>query len=228
MICFLYPTTIIAYNIDYHTWVPDDSNIPDSKCHVMEWHDHVGCEHDPKVIRKKQLTDYITVEQEKIKKLREKRNKTSGALAKKELMNEINELVEQLKPYTNERAEISKTIAKMPMCEHRRYRFLKEPKGVVPTVIQNLLAARKHTRKVDMKKCKDEIKRLQCEECEEDLDNSELIKEQEALIDVLDKRQLSYKVSCNSMYGIMGVRKGYLPFMPGAMCTTFTEEKILK
>ena len=217
----LYPTTIIAYNIDYHTWVPDDSNIPDSKCHVMEWHDHVGCEHDPKVIRKKQLTDYITVEQEKIKKLREKRNKTSGALAKKELMNEINELVEQLKPYTNERAEISKTIAKIPMCEHRRYRFLKEPKGVVPTVIQNLLAARKHTRKVDMKKCKDEIKRLQCEECETDIDNSELIKEQEALIDVLDKRQLSYKVSCNSMYGIMGVRKGYLPFMPGAMCTTF-------
>lgn len=214
----LYPTTIIAYNIDYHTWVPDDSNIPDSKCHVMEWHDHVGCEHDPKVIRKKQLTDYITVEQEKIKKLREKRNKTSGALTKKELMNEINELVEQLKPYTNERSEISKTIAKMPMCEHRRYRFLKEPKGVVPTVIENLLAARKHTRKVDMKKCKDEIKRLQCEE---GVDNSELINEQEALIDVLDKRQLSYKVSCNSMYGIMGVRKGYLPFMPGAMCTTF-------
>lgn len=217
----LYPTTIIAYNIDYHTWVPDDSNIPDSKCHVMEWHDHVGCEHDPKVIRKKQLTDYITVEQEKIKKLREKRNKTSGALGKKELMNEINHLVEQLKPYTNERAEISKTIAKIPMCEHRRYRFLKEPKGVVPTVIQNLLAARKHTRKVDMKKCKDEIKRLQCQECETGVDNSELIKEQEALIDVLDKRQLSYKVSCNSMYGIMGVRKGYLPFMPGAMCTTF-------
>ena len=217
----LYPTTIIAYNIDYHTWVPDDSNIPDSKCHVMEWHDHVGCEHDPKVIRKKQLTEYITLEQEKIKKLREKRNKTSDTLAKKELMNQINDLVEQLKPYTNERAEISKTIAKIPMCEHRRYRFLKEPKGVVPTVIQNLLAARKHTRKVDMKKCKDEIKRLQCEECETDIDNSELIKEQEALIDVLDKRQLSYKVSCNSMYGIMGVRKGYLPFMPGAMCTTF-------
>ena len=214
----LYPTTIIAYNIDYHTWVPDDSNIPDSKCHVMEWHDHVGCEHDPKVIRKKQLTDYIIVEQEKLKKLREKRNKTSGVLAKKELMNEISTVVEELKPYTNERAEISKTISKIPMCEHRRYRFLKEPKGVVPTVIQNLLAARKYTRKVDMKKCKDEIKRL---ECETDVDNRDLINEQNALIDVLDKRQLSYKVSCNSMYGIMGVRKGYLPFMPGAMCTTF-------
>ena len=41
-----------------------------------------------------------------------------------------------------------------------RYRFLKEPKGVLPTVIQNLLDARKHTRKVDMKKCKEEISRL--------------------------------------------------------------------
>ena len=48
----LYPTTIIAYNIDYHTWVPPGSNIPDSMCHVMEWEDHLGCEHDPKVIRK--------------------------------------------------------------------------------------------------------------------------------------------------------------------------------
>ena len=40
-------------------------------------------------------------------------------------------------------------------------------------------------------------------------------------INVLDKRQLAYKVSANSMYGAMGVTKGYLPFMPGAMCTTF-------
>ena len=33
----LYPTTIIAYNIDYHTWVSDDSKIPNSECHIMEW-----------------------------------------------------------------------------------------------------------------------------------------------------------------------------------------------
>jgi DNA polymerase elongation subunit (family B) len=37
---------------------------------------------------------------------------------------------------------------------------------------------------------------------------------------ILDKRQLSYKVSANSMYGAMGVKRGYLPFMTGAMCTT--------
>ena len=38
----LYPTTIIAYNIDFSTLVKDD-DIPDSKCHVMEWGDHIAC-----------------------------------------------------------------------------------------------------------------------------------------------------------------------------------------
>jgi DNA polymerase elongation subunit (family B) len=40
------------------------------------------------------------------------------------------------------------------------------------------------------------------------------------MITVLDKRQLSYKISANSMYGALGTRVGYLPFLPGAMCTT--------
>ena len=41
----LYPTTIIAYNIDYSTLVRDD-NIPDDLCHIFEWEDHIGCMHD--------------------------------------------------------------------------------------------------------------------------------------------------------------------------------------
>jgi DNA polymerase elongation subunit (family B) len=214
----LYPTTIIAYNIDYHTWVPPDSNIPDELCHVMEWEDHLGCCHDPKVIRKGELNNYITQEQARIKKLREKRNGTLDKLRKKEMMTEITAAVDALKPYTEERSELTKTIAKNPMCAKRKYRFLKKPRGVLPTIIQNLLDARKHTRKVVMKSCFKEIDRLKAE-AGPDMDK--LIKEQKSLIDVLDKRQLSYKVSANSMYGAMGVRKGYLPFMPGAMCTTY-------
>ena len=217
----LYPTVIIAYNIDYHTWVPDDSNIPDSECHVMSWRDCVGCQHDPKVIRKKELMEYISLAEDRIKKLRERRNKTSGKDAKQGMMNEINRHVEDLKPYKAERADLAKTIAKVPMCEHRRYRFLKEPKGVMPTVIQNLLDARKHTRKVDMKACRNEIDRLNKDSDENGTDNTDLVRAQKSLLDVLDKRQLAYKVSCNSMYGAMGVRRGYLPFMPGAMCTTY-------
>ena len=212
----LYPTTIIAYNIDYHTFVTDDS-IPDELCHVMEWRDCVGCCHDPKVIRKVELTKYINKVQDSIKNLRSKRDSVKSKTMKLSYNKQIKDIQAELKPYLEERSDINKTKPKFPMCAKRRYRFLKEPKGVIPTVLQNLLDARKKTRKVDMKKCYKQIEALKQETS---VDYAK-IKELESLIDVLDKRQLAYKVSCNSMYGAMGVRRGYLPFMPGAMCTTY-------
>jgi DNA polymerase elongation subunit (family B) len=217
----LYPTTIIAYNIDYHTWVSDESDIPDNKCHIMQWEDHIGCEHDPKVIRKMELTKLIEKEQANIKKLREKKNKTSDKFRKKELGDEIQILVDELKPYVKERSDLNKSKPKFPMCAKRYYRFLKEPRGVLPTIIQNLLDARSHTRTVDMVNVKKKIRQL--ESC--DGDNIKEIESLNSLLNVLDKRQLAYKVSANSMYGAMGVRKGYLPFMPGAMCTTYMGRK---
>ena len=143
----LYPTTIIAYNIDYSTLVPEDSDIPDSKCHVIEWED----DNDSSI--------------------------------------------------------------------HHRYRFVKHPQGVVPNLLQNLLEARKKTKKV-MKDKKAELKKLTSKDTKKKY-------ELEQLINILDKRQLAFKVSCNSMYGAMGVKRGYLPFMPGAMCTTAQGRKSL-
>lgn len=221
----LYPTTIIAYNIDYHTWVPNDSDIPDEMCHVMEWSDHISCIHDPKIIRKNELTTYIDSEREKIKKLRDKRNKTMDKLRKKEIMDEINLKTQELKPYVQERSDINKTKSKFPMCEKRYYRFLKEPRGVLPTVIQNLLDARKHTRKVDMVNAKKKISELEKDTKDNGTDNTKEISDLNVLLGVLNQRQLAYKVSANSMYGAMGVRRGYLPFMPGAMATTYMGRK---
>ena len=94
---------------------------------------------------------------------------------------------------------------------------MKEPRGVLPTIIQNLLDARKHTRKVDMVKCKTKIKEFENLKGDHQIE----IEKMKCLLGILDKRQLAYKVSSNSMYGAMGVRRGYLPFMPGAMCTTY-------
>ena len=173
----LYPSTIIAYNIDYST-LAIDTSIPDSDCHVMDWEDHIGCIHD-KTVRKTKPANV--------------------------------------------------------MCCKRHFRFVKEPKGVMPTVLQNLLDARAHTRE-QMKAIKKLISLKQNEKLvEKDLKlietmipatffTNELTETDkiflDTLIEVLDKRQLAYKVSANSMYGAMGVIRGYLPFMPGAMATT--------
>ena len=190
----LYPTIIIAYNIDYHTWVPDDSDIPNSKCHIMEWEDHIGCLHDPKMKKIVELTTYITKENNKIKKLREKRDKIRDKYYKDDIVKEIKSRIEELKPYVKQRSELNKTKPKQPMCEKRYYRFLKKPRGILPTIIQNLLDARKHTRKVDIVNCKEKIKIL-----EQDGDNKEKIEELKRMISVLDKRQLAYKISANSV-----------------------------
>lgn len=232
----LYPTTIIAYNICWSTLVVDE-NVPDRDCHVMEWEDHVGCLDDPIVKRKVTLTLYTDKVKAKLKKLRERRNKTLDKYLKKKLKKEIDQMVKDLKPYNKEKAECAKSKPKHVMCAKRKYRFLKEPKGVLPTILQNLLDARKETRK-DIKifkkilKKKDiteeeigRVKEVIPEIIEKIKNKTELSKEDkdklELLIKVYNKRQLAYKVSANSMYGAMGVTRGYLPFMPGAMATTF-------
>ena len=150
----LYPTTIIAYNIDYSTLVTDDS-ISDDKCNIIEWEDHIGCEHDE----------------------------------------------------DNKVGKFNKVI-----CTKHKYRFLKEPKGVMPLLLEKLLNTRKQTKK-QIKDIKKELK------TNNNLSEEEIDELNKRCI-VLDKRQLAYKVSANSMYGSMGVKRGYLPFLPGAMCTT--------
>jgi len=150
----LYPSTMIAFNIDYSTLVLDEK-IPDEKCHIVEWTEHQLCSHDQ---------------------------------------------------------TIRKTKPKEIICEHHRYRFLKEPLGVIPTLLKNLLDARKKTN-ADMKNLIKEVDEMK--------DKSTIeYEDKKRMITVYDKRQLSYKISCNSMYGGYGVKKGYLPFMTGAMCVT--------
>lgn len=151
----LYPSIIIRYNIDYSTLVLDES-IPDSKCNILEFEEHYGCEHDK------------TTHTPKIKK-------------------------------------------ENVLCNVCKYRFLKEPMGVIPTIIQTLLSERKKV-KADMEKNQ---KKLENKELGENV-RSEL----SILVAVLNQQQLALKVSANSMYGSFGVKKGYLPLMPCAKATT--------
>jgi len=153
----LYPSIIIAYNICYSTLVLDES-IPDEKCHVFDWYDHIGC----------------------------------GC------------------PEDMTRSKKTKVKSENIVCEKRYFRFLKEPIGVLPSLLKYLGDARNNA-KADMKKLVKLLPTLTGKE-KEDV---------ERMIVVYDKKQLAYKVSSNSIYGSMGVKKGYLPFLPGAMCTTF-------
>ncbi|QHR78439.1 DNA polymerase elongation subunit family B [Lymphocystis disease virus 4] len=97
------------------------------------------------------------------------------------------------------RADLKKSKGKI-ICAKRSYHFIKSihKKGIVPAIVADLLDYRKRIK----------------EQKAETMDPTLKI--------VLDKRQLACKISANSIYGSMGVSKGYLPFMPGAMCITRT------
>jgi DNA polymerase elongation subunit (family B) len=144
----LYPTIIIAFNIDYSTFVkPEDyDKIPLEDCHEFEWEDHLNCHHDDNPTKDK----------------------------------------------------------KKHICAKRHFRFVKSPKGVVPTILQNLLDARKHTRNL-----------MKDPDIEESYSN------------ILDKRQLSLKVCANSAYGCFGIQKGMLPLDAGAMSITYLGRKYI-
>jgi DNA polymerase elongation subunit (family B) len=136
--------------------------------------------------------------------------------AKANIQLKIDKKVAEQKPYREQRQELKKNkLADREdddgnkisgvVCAKRYYRFLKPEikKGIIPTIIQSLLDSRKYVKGL-MKKC-DETQKI-----------------------VYDKEQLAYKVSANSMYGAMGVKRGYLPFMPGAMCVTYAGRKALE
>ena len=76
------------------------------------------------------------------------------------------------------------SINKTCICKKRKFKFLKEPKGVLPTIIQDLLDARAKI-KAEMKLVSDP-----------------------SLLGLLDKKQNAYKVTANSMYGATGAKKG--------------------
>lgn len=191
----LYPTIIVAYNIDYSTLVMDDS-IPDERCHIIEWEEeHLYDIHPCKVCgysvkgersstHNKLLTSYSLS------------NLECGAcnvvfsVTTKDIVNYPDVVWRGTKF----------TIPSQMMTDTYRYRFIKDRKGVLPVIIQNLLSARKQVRK--------QIKDLKSDPTKKNL------------VSILNKRQLSYKVSANSMYGALGVREGILPLMPGAMCIT--------
>lgn len=208
----LYPTSIIANNIDYSTLVLDEK-IPNELCNVMCWEEHIGCDHDSKVIRKRELDTIVSKKEIEIKELRTERDKKINKNKKDEFNTRINILIKKLKPYREERSALMKSKPKNITCCQRKYRWLKEPIGVLPEILKNLLQTRADTKK-EMKAVKEKLKEMKDK-------TSSVFYDTKTYCDVLDQRQNALKTSANSAYGSLGLKAGYLPFMPGAMCTTY-------
>jgi len=214
----LYPSTIIAYNISWDTLVLD-KDIPDDICHVMEWDDHINCEHDPKEIRKSELNKIIKEKESVVKELRKERDLKKNKDRKEEFKERIDVYVKEMKPFRDERSQLQKSKAKHLICCKRKYRWLKSPMGVLPEILTHLLETRSATKK-EMKKVAEKLKEMK--------EDTPEYNEMSTYHDVLDQRQLALKVSSNSGYGCLGVKRGYLPLMPGAMATTYMGRKAIE
>lgn len=221
----LYPTSIIAHNISWDTLVTDEK-IPDEMCHVMSWEDHLFCEHDPRIIRKKELVNEIKKIDDEMKILRGKRDENKKDKKHVEKYKRLlEEKKKEAKPLREEKANLTKTKPKHIICGVHKYRWLKEPMGVLPELLMHLIDTRKATKKL-MGNAEKELEEMK--KNNPNYEKDEKYNELSIYRDVLDNRQNALKISANSGYGALGVTRGYLPFMPGAMCTTYIGRKAIE
>jgi DNA polymerase elongation subunit (family B) len=101
----------------------------------------------------------------------------------------------------NERGKLEKKVSGKKVC--RFAQFPDNKKGIMPSILEELLAARKATRK----KIKSEPDPF--------------------MQNILDKRQLSYKITANSLYGQCGAKTSTFFEKDVAAATTATGRKLL-
>lgn len=183
----MYPSIIQCYNVDFSTVmsVTAKRDIPDSDFRFVEWDDHIGCEHDPIYL---ELVDLRAKLAECLKP------KVDGS---QDLYVEYD--ADEIR-YMKSRVEL--LAGRLPankkkfLCTPRKFKVYQKKAGVLPTIVEKLLRARRETRAL-MKTVNSEDRNL---------------------YDLLNQRQSAYKIAANSMYGAMGVNDGRLKCKHAAMC----------
>ena len=139
----LYPSIMLAYNIDHRTCVPPEmmDKVPDEDCNVIEWDDEVDDDEESE-----DELEVGELSKEGIDKKKEKKS-PSG---KKKIV-------------------------------HHKYKFVKEPKGLMPKILSELIKERANVRKKQKDVPKDSLEWI-----------------------ILEQNQLAIKQQNNSFYGICG------------------------
>jgi|694.fasta_scaffold56291_2 DNA polymerase elongation subunit (family B) len=241
----LYPSIMMAYNIDYSTFVVDES-VPDEDCHVFEWNEHINCEHDLK--RKKKKDGTFSTAKRKVfcadRKFRFMKEEIGGKGVVPTLLNEhITARKNTRKEIALNEEIIEKNISQLLYILHFYKNelildsnsfnlvndFINEIKNI-PEIFDEFDKLKNNNNK-DSQCFIDFITNDFYENLIQIDINTNLTNFVLSIYEnckntiqynlVLDKRQLSYKICANSMYGAMGVKRGYLPLPQGAMSITY-------
>ena len=234
----LYPSIMMAYNIDYSTYVVDEK-VPDEDCHVFEWKEHVNCEHD--INRKKKKDGTFSTAKRKVfcadRRYRFLKEEVGGKGVVPTLLTELIGARKNTRKQIAINEDLIEILVKQLLFLRYQYincidvknveivnEFLSSIKSIPEVFVEfdkiledeNKLVkliefiGEEFHKKINIDKINDTIIEIY-ENCKNTIQYNQ----------VLDKRQLSYKVCANSMYGAMGVKKGYLPLPQGAMSITY-------
>lgn len=192
----------------------EKSKIPDKHCHVFSWVDHQNCVHD---LNRKKLKngEFSTAKVKVICGQRYYRfiNQEFGGKGVVPIL--LEDLINRRKETRGEESRNKKEIRSILI---RLFKNLSQQKEVKDFLTEFETTDKEHFEDIqlDVEKANSETMSLE--------DGKRLIERIRYLTDlnfILDSRQKSYKICANSMYGAMGVKKGYLPLGPGASSVTY-------
>jgi len=193
----LYPTTMIAFNICYTTLLRDEDETPDEECHVIEFEDHVGCEHDPQK-RKKKKSDILCA------KHRYRFRKVKIVIHED---GKIERLYEGILPRLERNLLAERKTVKKEMFKMQSRLKMQRGEADREEIKRWASWGWEILEKGHLSDSEEKILEVCC--------------------NVLNARQLALKVSANSAYGAMGAKNGFIPLIPGAASVTAMGRRLI-
>jgi DNA polymerase elongation subunit (family B) len=171
----LYPSAIIDKNLCFSTWIPDSSPIPDEKTNVIEWIEHIGCEHDTEIRKTKPkniLCGHRRYRFLKTEIKTDKRNNSLGILPRV-----LDELL-------TSRVRVKKIM-----------KVIKKELKALESEENEMIVAEKDSKDNPL----NEEKKTYALSLRSEFEHRIHIRDKRVYSEVLDQRQLALKISCNSV-----------------------------